>query len=64
MEIATRVVVPSIQKALSAETYAEVKDAEILKWRRRVKEDVRCKALHGWARNLGDEGFGVDGVDG
>jgi tRNA-specific adenosine deaminase 1 len=64
IEIATMVAVFRIQRALTAGTYGEVKDNEILKGRRRVKEDVRCNALQGWVRNLGDDGFGVDGMNG
>ena len=64
LEIASKVGVHCVQKALTAETYGEVKESEILDQRRRVKEDVRNNALKGWIKNWGDDGFGLDGVNG
>ncbi|KAF3765107.1 hypothetical protein M406DRAFT_340574 [Cryphonectria parasitica EP155] len=40
--------------------YKDVKDAEKLAVRRRVKEDVRAEALKGWVRNVGDEDHFLD----
>lgn len=44
---------------LSAETYDKVKEGELLRSRRKVKEDVRGEALKGWLRNHGDGTFGL-----
>ena len=44
---------------LSAATYDKVKEDELLRSRRKVKEDARGEALKGWLRNTGDGTFGV-----
>jgi tRNA-specific adenosine deaminase 1 len=44
-----------ISRDLGKGTYAAVKEGELLVARRRVKEEVRQKALKGWLRNTGDE---------
>ena len=44
---------------LAAETYASLKEGELLQPRRRVKENVWGAALLGWVRNTGDDGFGI-----
>jgi tRNA-specific adenosine deaminase 1 len=49
-----------IVQCLKAETYAGVKDGNLLEERRRVKRDIRETALKGWVRNEGGEGFGSD----
>ncbi|KAI3321529.1 hypothetical protein HD806DRAFT_502804 [Xylariaceae sp. AK1471] len=41
----------------STPTYGDVKNAPLLRARRKVKEDARRLALKGWVRNLGDEDF-------
>ncbi|KAI1488386.1 hypothetical protein F5X96DRAFT_85592 [Biscogniauxia mediterranea] len=38
-------------------TYGQVKDSAPLRPRRRVKDEVRRRALRGWVRNTGDEDF-------
>ena len=45
----------------SSKTYRDVKEFYLLETRRRVLRDVRDGCLRGWVRNLGDEGFGLDG---
>ncbi|KAI1436920.1 adenosine deaminase/editase [Xylaria sp. CBS 124048] len=49
--------VAEIKRVLGSSIYGEIKDAELLAPRRRVKEEVRELALKGWVRNLGDEDF-------
>ncbi|KAI0894145.1 adenosine deaminase/editase [Annulohypoxylon nitens] len=44
-------------KALSAETYGEIKESMLLEARRGIKKEARAEALKGWVRNLGDESF-------
>ncbi|RYP59947.1 hypothetical protein DL770_010108 [Monosporascus sp. CRB-9-2] len=52
--------VAEIRRALAgARMYGELKVSRLLAARRKVKEDVRAEALKGWARNLGDDGFGL-----
>ncbi|RYO88956.1 hypothetical protein DL764_008646 [Monosporascus ibericus] len=52
--------VAEIQRALAgARSYGELKVSRLLAARRKMKEDVRAEALKGWARNLGDDGFGI-----
>ncbi|KAL2198512.1 adenosine deaminase/editase [Corynascus similis CBS 632.67] len=48
-----------ISEALAMGSYEKVKGGVLLEGRRRVKEDVRGKALKGWLRNTGDEDFGL-----
>ncbi|OLN86135.1 tRNA-specific adenosine deaminase 1 [Colletotrichum chlorophyti] len=48
-----------LRGALEVETYAQVKEGELLMHRRQVKEEARKKALPGWAINVGDDGFGL-----
>lgn len=45
--------------ALMAANYGEVKKSGLLAARRRVKQDVQAGALRGWARNEGDDSFGL-----
>ncbi|KAI2634897.1 adenosine deaminase/editase [Hypomontagnella submonticulosa] len=52
--------IAGIQRALSLQTYGEVKDCTLLESRRRAKEEARAGALKGWVRNLGDESFSLD----
>ncbi|CAJ2504533.1 Uu.00g119270.m01.CDS01 [Anthostomella pinea] len=49
--------VDEVRRVLGAGTYGEVKGAELLRARRRVKEVVTQQALKGWVRNSGDEDF-------
>ena len=48
----------------SSKTYRDVKESCFLETRRTVLRDVREGCLRGWVRNLGDEGFRLDGDDG
>ncbi len=49
-----------IHKYLGAGTYGGVKDGDLLTSRRRVKADVKGRALQGWLSNDGDSAFGLD----
>ncbi|KAG9241731.1 tRNA-specific adenosine deaminase [Calycina marina] len=62
LQIATIVAVPKISGALSSSTYREVKASDLLGTRRRVKEEVRRKALQGWIVNVGDDEWIIDGA--
>lgn len=44
---------------LGQESYAELKEAEMLAGRRQVKQDIRADALKGWSMNIGDDDFGM-----
>ncbi|KAF7870447.1 hypothetical protein EAF04_004191 [Stromatinia cepivora] len=59
MEIAGKGVVERMRSCLAVDAYKELKGSEILRERRRVKEEVR-QCLGGWVRNEGDDGFGVE----
>lgn len=48
-----------VRRVLGTDVYGHFKEGELLEGRRRVKDDVRREALKGWARNTGDEGFGI-----
>jgi len=50
---------PELRTVMAAGTYQDVKLSNILQFRRKVKEDVREKALKGWVRNDGDEDFAL-----
>lgn len=52
---------PEIRDGLAAGTYGEVKKGPLLHDRRRVKADVRSKALSGWVQNEGDSSFSISG---
>ncbi|ETS84768.1 hypothetical protein PFICI_02793 [Pestalotiopsis fici W106-1] len=47
------------REALMSKTYGEVKRSNLLQARRQVKQDVQAGALRGWAKNEGDDGFGL-----
>ncbi|MCJ1244161.1 hypothetical protein MMC30_001359 [Trapelia coarctata] len=53
LDIAALLAIPALTRALSSLSYAELKDTELLKDRRRVKEETRELALAGWIRNVG-----------
>jgi tRNA-specific adenosine deaminase 1 len=59
-EVAALVAIPAVSQVLSLGSYELVKSASLLEGRRKVKEEVKEKALKGWVRNSGDEGFGLD----
>jgi tRNA-specific adenosine deaminase 1 len=61
-EVAAIVDVPDITRALRAGLYELVKASGLLEERRRVKAEVKEKALKGWVRNEGDDEFGLDVV--
>jgi tRNA-specific adenosine deaminase 1 len=60
VKVAGFVGVPALVETLGRGTYKDVKEAELLEGRRRVKDDVRREGLRGWVRNTGDDGFGLD----
>lgn len=62
MEVAGFVGASVVERMLSGRLYKDVKEAEILGIRRKVKEDTRRLALEGWVRNRGDE-FELEGVE-
>lgn len=53
-EIAVMTATPVVQRALSVATYEELKSGEASASRRKVKQDVRKKALKGWISNGGE----------
>lgn len=46
--------------ALAAKTYDKVKEADVFRGRREVKEEVRREALNGWVRNTGGGEFTLE----
>ncbi|KAM0322659.1 hypothetical protein ACHAQA_009248 [Verticillium albo-atrum] len=52
---------PSLQVALSAASYADVKAGELATPRRTVINEVRSGSLGGWVENEGDDSFALDG---
>ena len=48
-----------LRMALAAESYHQVKEAEALEARRKVKAAVKVEALRGWSRNAGDDDFNL-----
>lgn len=56
MQVAAVVGVPAFVEMLGKRKYAEVKESEALKPRKKVKQDVQ-NVLEGWVRNTGDEDF-------
>ena len=46
---------PALQKTQSHTTYLLLKNDELLRERRKVKEEVRSEALQGWSRNGGED---------
>ncbi|KAK3310895.1 adenosine deaminase/editase [Chaetomium strumarium] len=57
VEVAAALGEDEISRDLGKGTYGGVKEGELLDARRRVKEEVRQKALKGWLRNTGDDKF-------
>lgn len=55
LDVAMKVGLPALASALGKRTYAEMKEADVLKGREKVKQDVRELSLRGWQRNEGDE---------
>ncbi|KAJ4304844.1 hypothetical protein N0V90_000372 [Kalmusia sp. IMI 367209] len=60
LQIASVAGVPTLSRALGKARYEEVKANEVLVDRRKVKEDVRREGLRGWAKNTGDDDFGLE----
>lgn len=59
VEVAAALGHDEISKELAKETYDGVKEGDLSRARRRVKEEVREEALKGWIRNTGDGGFSL-----
>lgn len=59
VEVAAALGDERISMELAKRTYDEVKEGVLLRGRRRVKEEVRTKALKGWLRSTGDGGFSL-----
>jgi tRNA-specific adenosine deaminase 1 len=59
MTVAAELGGEEVLKLLNSQPYGVVKEGQLLKGRRRVKDDVRSEALKGWVRNIGDDGFGL-----
>jgi tRNA-specific adenosine deaminase 1 len=55
LDVATMIAVPTICQALGSDSYERVKKSGLLNRRRIVKEEVKGKALQGWAPNGGDD---------
>ncbi|KAL1600784.1 hypothetical protein SLS60_007172 [Paraconiothyrium brasiliense] len=60
MRVATVVGVPALVQMLGKQTYANVKEGEMLEARRRVKGDVKREGLNGWVENRGDDEFSLE----
>lgn len=60
MQVVSIIGTPALAGALAKGTYAEVKASEILRDRRKVKDDVRRTGLKGWVKNSGDESFSLE----
>ncbi|ATZ53569.1 hypothetical protein BCIN_09g03980 [Botrytis cinerea B05.10] len=58
-QIGGKEVVRRICRGLEVDEYRNLKESDILRERRRAKEEVR-ECLGGWVRNEGDDGFGVE----
>lgn len=58
-QIGGKEVVRRICRGLEVDKYRNLKESDILRERRRAKEEVR-ECLGGWVRNEGDDGFGVE----
>ncbi|KAG9236093.1 adenosine deaminase/editase [Amylocarpus encephaloides] len=61
-EIGGKAMLPLLEKCLAGGSYAGVKNGELLRHRKFVKEDVR-KVMGGWLRNEDGEDFEIGGVD-
>lgn len=59
VEVAAALGDEGISRELAMETYDGVKEGELLEARRKVKDEVRAKALKGWLRSTGDGGFSL-----
>ncbi|KAI9692254.1 MAG: hypothetical protein M1822_006484 [Bathelium mastoideum] len=61
-EIVDAIGTPALRSAVGATTYNALKNAEILKERMAVKDEVKREALKGWMRNEGDDKFESRGI--
>lgn len=61
VDISAVLELPALEMAVIGENYGEVKGSELLRDRRRVKEDVRGVLMGGnaWVKNESGEAFGV-----
>lgn len=59
-EVAGLVDVLAVSQVLRLGSYELVKSSGLLEGRRKVKEEVKERALKGWVRNEGDDGFTLD----
>jgi tRNA-specific adenosine deaminase 1 len=57
VKLAGLVGVPILVETVGKKRYKDVKEAQLLAARRRVKEDVRREGLPGWVKNTGDDEF-------
>ncbi|KAF7954449.1 hypothetical protein EAE96_005570 [Botrytis aclada] len=59
MQVGGKETVERIGRGLEVDDYKSLKESDILRERRRAKQEVR-ECLGGWVRNEGDDGFGVE----
>lgn len=62
VNVAALVGVPLLVETMGKRSYRDVKEAELLAARRRVKEDVRREGLPGWVKNTGDDEFDLESI--
>jgi tRNA-specific adenosine deaminase 1 len=60
-EVAAVLAVPALLGAVREMRYQDMKNSELLGWRRAVKADVKGAdgPLKGWPENKGDDDFGL-----
>jgi tRNA-specific adenosine deaminase 1 len=59
LQVATRLANPALLAALSAKSYAHVKDSTLLAERQVAKQTARELSLQGWKRNHGDDEWSI-----
>ncbi len=60
VQIAAIVGAPEMIGIFGKATYKEMKESQVLKWRRKVKEDMLENGLNGWVKNTGDDEFSLE----
>jgi len=60
LDMAETLALPVLIAALKQERYVDVKQGDLLRPRRDVKEEVKNRALKNWQPNSGDEGFHLE----
>jgi len=60
LDVAEMLAFPVLIEALKQERYVDVKQGDLLRPRRDVKEEVKNRALKNWQPNSGDEGFHLE----